>query len=274
MTAPDGRDSPSPIGPLIIWQQPHPIVMAELCYRARPTAETLDRYRGVVLESARFMASFAHLDAARGLYHLGPPVIPVQENHPPRETWDPAFELEYWFDTLGIAQRWRQRLKLAPDPAWEDVRRRLAPLPVVGGVYLAHANCPQTFTERNRDHPSMLGALGWLPGNRVDRAVMCRTLDKVLAEWRWPDVWGWDFGMAAMTAASLGDPQRAVDILLMDTPKNTWRASGHNWQRANLPAYLPGNGALLLAAAHMARLGAFPKAWDARWEGQPSGSIY
>src|SRR5205823_3802065 len=30
MTAPDGRDSPSPIGPLLIWQQPHPIFFAEL----------------------------------------------------------------------------------------------------------------------------------------------------------------------------------------------------------------------------------------------------
>jgi hypothetical protein len=274
MTAPDGGDSPSSIGPLIVWQQPHPIVMAELCYRARPAAATLDRYRDVVMESAAFLASFAHLDAARGVYHLGPPLIPVQEYHPPRETWDPTFELEYWFDALDIAQRWRRRLRLAAEPAWEDVRRRLAPLPVAEGVYLAHANCPQTFTERNRDHPSMLGALGWLPGNRVDRATMRRTLDKVFADWRWPDAWGWDFGMVAMTAASLGDPERAVDALLMDTPKNTWRANGHNWQRAGLPAYLPGNGALLLAAAHMARLGAFPKTWEARWEGRSSGSIY
>jgi hypothetical protein len=120
----------------------------------------------------------------------------------------------------------------------------------------------------------MLGALGWLPGNRVDRDTMRRTLDKVLSEWSWPDVWGWDFGMMAMTAASLGEGERAVDILLMDTPKNTWRASGHNWQRAGLPVYLPGNGALLLAVAHMARLGAFPKAWGARWEGPTAGSIY
>jgi len=271
MTAPDGRDSPSSVGPLLIWQQPHPIMMAELCYRARPTAATLARYRDLVMESAAFMASFAHLDAAHGVYHLGPPVIPVQENHPPRETWDPTFELEYWFDALDIAQRWRQRLKLAPEPAWEDIRRRLAPLTVADGVYLAHANCPQTFTERNRDHPSMLGALGWLPGNRVDRDTMRRTLDKVLAEWRWPDAWGWDFGMVAMTAASLGDPERAVDALLMDTPKNTWRPNGHNWQRAGLPAYLPGNGSLLLAVARMARTDAFPKAWQARWEGGPEG---
>ncbi|RPI20329.1 MAG: glycoside hydrolase family 65, partial [Acidobacteria bacterium] len=32
MSGPEGRDSPSPIGPLLVWQQPHPIVYAELCY--------------------------------------------------------------------------------------------------------------------------------------------------------------------------------------------------------------------------------------------------
>jgi hypothetical protein len=96
---------------------------------------------------------------------------------------------------------------------------------------------------------------------------MRRTLKKVLAEWRWEDTWGWDFPMVAMTAASLGEPALAIDALMMKTPKNTWLANGHNWQRANLPLYLPGNGGLLLAIAHMARRKAFPQGLRARWEG-------
>jgi len=274
MTAPDGRDSPSPIGPLLIWQQPHPIHMAEWCYRANPTAETLARYRDIVCESADFMASFAHYDDAKSRYVLGPPVIPAQENHPPRETWNPTFELEYWADTLGVAQRWRERLHLEPQPLWEKVRAGLAPLPVKEGVYLAHENCPQTFTERNRDHPSMLGALGVLPGTKVDRETMRHTLKKVFAEWKWADTWGWDFPMVAMTAASLGERALAIDALLMDTPKNTWLPNGHNWQRANLPLYLPGNGGLLLAVAHMAHNSAFPDAWKVRAEGLLSSPLY
>src|ERR1039457_4018626 len=75
------------------------------------------------------------------------------------------------------------------------------------------------------------------------------------------------FPMVAMTAASLGERALAVDALLMETPKNTWLPNGHNWQRANLPLYLPGNGGLLLAMAHMAKLGTFPEMWEARWEG-------
>ena len=267
MTAPDGRDSPSNVGPFLIWQQPHPIAMAELCYGTHPNRETLDRYRDVVFESAEFMASYAYFDSQTSRYVLGPPVIPAQENHPARETWNPTFELEYWVDALDIAGRWRERLGMARHPKWDDVRARLSALPVKDGVYLAHENCPQTFTERNHDHPSMLGALGVLPGTKVDRETMRRTLKKVFAEWKWPDTWGWDFPMVAMTAASLGERDLAIDALMMDTPKNTWLPNGHNWQRANLPLYLPGNGGLLLAVAHMARTAAFLESWNARWEG-------
>ncbi|HTP32335.1 MAG TPA: hypothetical protein VMJ75_09185 [Candidatus Acidoferrales bacterium] len=264
MTDPSGTDSPSPIGPLLIWQQPHPIVLCELTVGRTARAA---QFRDLVFDTAEFMADFAHFDAKTGRYILGPPVIPAQENHPPRETWNPAFELEYWDYALELAQQWRLRAGLAREAKWDDVRSKLSALPVKDGVYLAHENCPQTFTERNLDHPSMLAALGVLPGRKVDRETMRRTLRRVFAEWRWEDTWGWDFPMVAMTAASLGEPRLAIDALMMDTPKNTWLPNGHNWQRANLPCYLPGNGSLLLAIAHMVRTRAFPKEWNVPAEG-------
>jgi hypothetical protein len=260
MTDPSGNDSPSPIGPLLIWQQPHPIILCELAGRS-------EKYREVVFESAEFMADFAHYDAKTDRYILGPPVIPAQENHPPRETWNPTFELEYWDYALEIAQQWRLRAGMSRNPKWDEVRSKLSKPPVKDGVYLAHENCPQTFTERNRDHPSMLYALGVLPGRKVDRETMRRTLKKVFAEWKWEDTWGWDFPGVAMTAASLNEPQLAIEALLMKTPKNEYLPNGHNYQRANLPCYLPGNGGLLLAIAHMVRLNAFPKEWKVRAEG-------
>jgi hypothetical protein len=219
------------------------------------------------MESAEFMADFAVWHNER--FVLGPPVIPAQENHPPRETWNPTFELAYWRQALGIAQTWRKRLGLAPLAKWEQVRAKLAPLPVKNGVYLAHENCPQTFTERNFDHPSMLAAYGVLNDEGVDRETMRRTLHKVLREWRWADTWGWDFSMAAMTAARLGEPETALQCLFLNSPKNTWLGNGHNWQGADLPVYLPGNGALLLATALMASMtGGFPrKNWSVRSEG-------
>jgi hypothetical protein len=77
-------------------------------------------------------------------------------------------------------------------------------------------------------------------------------LQKVIKEWRWEETWGWDYPMTAMTAARLGEPSLAVDALLMTTQKNRYLVNGHNWQRENLPCYLPGNGGLLYAVALMA----------------------
>lgn len=259
MVGPEGRDSPSPIGPLLIWQQPHPIFYAELCYKARSNRQTLERYRTIVFESAAFMASYASFDEKTQRYVLGPPLIPAQENHPARETWNPTFELAYWAYGLRVAQQWRERLGMKRDPVWDRVISGLSLLPVKNGVYLAHENCPQTYSERNSDHPSMLGALGVLPGERVDHETMRRTLYKVMKEWKWDQTWGWDYPLTAMTAARLGEGKLAIEALLMTTDKNRYLPNGHNWQRPNLPCYLPGNGGLLYAVAMMA----------AGWQGSP-----
>lgn len=278
MVGPEGLDSPSPIGPLLIWQQPHPISYAELCYLTRKDRKTLERYRQIVFESAEFMASYAYFESARRRYMLGPPLIPAQENHPPRETWNPTLELVQWAHGLRTAQRWRERLGLRRKAEWDNVIAKLSALPVREGVYLAHENCPQTYTERNHDHPSMLGALGMLPGDGVDRATMRRTLTRVLKEWQWETTWGWDYPLVAMTAARLGEPKLAVAALLLKTEKNRYLANGHNWQRQNLPCYLPGNGGLLYATALMAagwrgapatNAPGFPDdgSWTVRWEG-------
>ena len=114
----------------------------------------------------------------------------------------------------------------------------------------------------------MLAAMGVLPGAMVDRETMRRTLKRVLKDWQWAETWGWDYPMTAMTAARVGEPELAVDALLMDTSKNKYFANGHNYQRPGLPLYLPGNGGLLAAIAVMAKQDAFPKGkWDVRHEG-------
>ena len=130
--------------------------------------------------------------------------------------------------------------------------RKLSALPAKNGVYLAHENCPETFSKRNYDHPSMLGAFGVLPGDGVDKETMRRTLHEAIGRWQWDKTWGWDYPLTAMTAARLGETRIAVDALLMNTEKNRYLPNGHNWQRPNLPCYLPGNGGLLYAIALMA----------------------
>ena len=130
----------------------------------------------------------------------------------------------------------------------------MAELPTDDKYYLAHAECPDTFEEYNRDHPSMLMAYGVIPSDRVEEDRMERTLDKILECWKYQSLWGWDFAVMAMTATRLGQPEKAIDILLMDTVKNCYVRSGNNRQISSkdLPLYLPGNGSLLLAIALMA----------------------
>lgn len=274
MVGPDGRESPGG-NPLIVWNQPHVIHLAELLYRNDPTPATLARYRDLVLESADCMASMLHWDpsspasydaagAAKGRYNLGPPLWIAQEIYDQATSVNPAFELSYWARGLEIAQQWRERLGLKRDPEWERMRTHLAPLPEKDGRYVALESHPDTWdnNDSRHDHPSFLMALGMLPGDGVDRTVMGRTLDATLATWDWETkIWGWDYPMIAMTAARLGRPTDAVDILLKNGPNNGYTASGHCPQRGDLPVYLPANGALLSAVAMMA----------AGWDGAPAG---
>ena len=277
MIAGEGIDSPSKVAPLLVWQQPHIIFMLELRYREKPDKEFLEKYWTVVKETADFMADFAVCNDETKVYELVSPLIPVQECHKPEITKNPAFEVAYWSYGLKLAVTWAKRLGRQYDSAWEQVGRNMAPPATADGVYLAHDNCPNTFTDFNIDHPSMLMAMGMLPGEGLDAGIMEKTLDKVLEVWKYPSLWGWDFAVMAMTATRLGQPQRALDILLKDTSKNEYTVSGNNRQRLrkDLPLYLPGNGSLLLAFPLMAegfegcgtKAPGFPKDWVVEAEG-------
>jgi hypothetical protein len=111
---------------------------------------------------------------------------------------------------------------------------------------------------------------------------MRRTLAATEAHWDLGQTWGWDFPVVAMTAARLGDPDKAVEWLFRDLPNNRWGMSGMT-PRVHLEvkrqlvgpaaaagqgpdgpgyaraaeAYFPSNGSLLLAVGMMA----------AGWEG-------
>lgn len=253
MIAIEGIDSPSSIAPLLVWQQPHIIYMMEMQYRNEKDRKFLEEYWPVVEETAQFMTDFVVWNEEHGCYDIPAPVIPVQECHRETDTVNPAFEVEYWRVTLGIAAEWAKRLDKAPDAKWQEVADHMAELTVEDGVYLAHERCSATFTEYNKDHPSMLGAYGLIDSPRVDREIMRNTLHLVEKCWQYPTLWGWDFALMAMTAVRLDEPELAVRLLLKDTLKNCYLASGNNMQisRRDLPLYLPGNGSLLLAAAIM-----------------------
>lgn len=276
MTGPDGIDSPSAIGPLLIWQQPHPIYYAEMDYRLHPERQTLEKWNAIIEATADFMASYAIWNQAANRYNIGPPMRSVAENTDPRKTCNPAFELSYWRFGLRLAKQWRSRQGLPVNPTWDKVLKGLAPLPVNDGVYLQQEGMTDSYTRWNWEHPALVGPLGMLPGDGVDPEVMRHTVKKVIAEWNWGECWGWDFPMTAMAAARCGLADDALDMLLHPSPKNGFDRFGLGCG-GPFP-YLPANGGLLFAVAMMAAgwdgmterpLPGFPAdgAWQVRWEG-------
>ncbi len=286
---PEGTPVPTYLEAFLLWQQPNPIFLAELCYRADLSPEVLARYREIIDESARFMASFATWNDRRGAYEIGPPATDAAEIYYQQAATNQNLNLENaaWHFGLEIAQRWRERLGQAREPAWDAVLSHLPPLAQRDGVYVAGETQTGTWDPgKHWSHPDILAPLGMLDGALADHAVMRATLSKVFAEWDWPSTWGWDFPEVALCAARLGDGKAAVDALLMPEVKNTYLANGHNWQVDSLPVYLPGNGGLLYAVAMMAagwdgappiHAPGFPQdgSWVVRWEGlRPAPADY
>ena len=248
----DGIDSPSPIAPLLIWQQSHIIYMLELIYNQNQSSKFLEMHWNIIKETTNFMCDFMTFNEEKDQYELSAPLIPAQEEHNPNKVKNPTFELEYWRFSIGLSIKWAKRLG-EEFKDWQEVFEKIARPPEKAGLYLAHENCETTFTEFNKDHPSMVGAFGLIPSERINQLKMKKTLEKVLTCWNFETMWGWDFAMMAMTATRLGLPELAIDILLMDSPKNQYVTSGNNFQRMrnDLPLYLPGNGSLLLAVSLM-----------------------
>lgn len=311
MTGPEGRNSPSLVSPFIMWQQPHPILLAELVWRADHDPAVLDRYGELVEASADLLASWPIADGDR--LTLGTPLIPAQENYDPLTTINPTFEVEYFRWALETAQQWRVRKGQARRADWDQALARIAPPPMANGLYLPvesvpdfwetaasgacreHAAAPQC---KNRDHPSFLMAYGFIPGARIDPAAMRRTFEAVEANWDVRQTWGWDFPMMAMTAARLGEPEKAVDWLFADLKNNQWgptgmtprvhldehadelvpisagaggvemaiNPDGPGYRRA-AETYFPSNGSLLMAVGLMAA------GWHRTRAGLPQGRL-
>ncbi|MGO1408079.1 MAG: hypothetical protein ACTHV2_06765 [Brachybacterium sp.] len=269
---PDLRESPSDIGPFLIWQQPHPIHLAELLRRADPSSSTEPMLQEIVEETALCLVDLLREDPD-GL-GIGPPVIGAQERHVDERArlHDPAFELSYAAWALRIADRWRHLRGDRTAGELTAIARRIhAPLTAQGRLSTFRG---ERAMDRS-DHPSHLLAYGMVPPTGTVPAQAAHlALDDVLADWDWDSTWGWDYPALAMTATRLGRPETAVEALLLPTVKNRVDAAGHFPQREGLPAYLPANGGTLIALALMTAgwdegpaAPGLPTQWGARSEG-------
>ena len=279
--------------------------MAEEMYRSKPSKETLDKYGEEVEETAQFMSDFVSYDTKTKQYYLKGATA-MQESMSKDFSYNHPFELAYWCYGLSVANQWRERMGKERHSQWDNIASHMASLPERNGIYTAGLPkgkttglksfdpfdavasgavlvvSTETFDEKCRnDHPAVLGAFGLLPHVPISSNTVAaqRTLNWVMDNWNWATTWGWDYGMTAMAAARMGQPETALQALLIDTQKNTYLKNGHNFQTADrLRIYLPGNGALLTAVAMMCAgwdgcdnpyNPGFPQdgTWNVRWEG-------
>jgi len=264
MSGIDGRTSPGGINPFIIWNQPNPIYLAELIYRAHPDAATLKKYSDVVFESAKFLASYAFYDEKTKRYVLGPPIKSVNEHTSENNTQNPTFELVQWYYGIKVAQDWRVRMGLPRDAKWDDILAKLSRPAVHNNKY---AEIETDVTDGGSD---MIMALGYLPQTpMIDPQIMANTFNGIYSRGMRSFI-SWSLGKGALTAARLGETEKAINILCNDMLGARFLNNGHV-QRAKepltCPAYLPANSAFMAAAGLM--LGGWDNGPDTKAPGFP-----
>ena len=129
----------------------------------------------------------------------------------------------------------RSRLNLEPDPQWTDIIEKISELPVLNDLYLCSEDAKDSYENPRylSDHPIVSGISGVLPKTKlVDDQILANSFDTTMKKWNWQSAWGWDFPMLAMSAASIGRSEQAIDFLMMDAPKNRYLMNGHNYQDA------------------------------------------
>ncbi|KAL4930268.1 Six-hairpin glycosidase-like protein [Aspergillus undulatus] len=251
-----GVSSPGGINGLLLWQQPHPMYLAQLAYRASPTRETLEKWDRVITATADYMASYAWKNEISGSYG-------VTENTPPSETRNLAYEIAYWRYALDTAIFWKRKLSLPIPTKWTTVASNLSPPPVVDNLYAVYSGLNSSWWDDpslTDDPRSLIMLQGILPDNAaVDPGIAKRTSDKIAEVWRDEDIRGWGRPVLAINSARVGERERAVRHL---TAFEFWRFDDAGFavrggDGGTPPPFMPGNAGFLLAVAYMA----------AGWEG-------
>lgn len=175
MTDPTALEAPSDIGSFIIWQQPHPIYMAELIYRDNPSQEVIDEYYDMVQQTAQFMGEFVSYDSEKDRYFIEG-ACAASESLNEKSTINPTLELSYWHFGLKVAQQWRERKGEPRDEKWDDILNKLSTLPLSpDGIYMSAEKGPGVPDFENQTIEIELGhapAGGYVNAQRAKTVVV------------------------------------------------------------------------------------------------------
>lgn len=244
MTGPDGEDSPSNIGPLLIWQAPHILFMLQEIYYLYNKENIIKKYEPLISGTIDFMISFLTLKDSK--YQMLDPLLEACESIPLDRCQNPSFELEYWRYTLERQPKIDTVLYGHQRYDYLDITSKIITPKEDDGIYLKTYGVIDKY-DLYKDHPTEGFLMSFFKSKIVDKEKMVKTLDYILKNMDLSSYWGWDFPFLGLSLLNCGEIEKSIEVTQLNTINNQYLYNGYNTSpRDDLKAYLPGNGAFLI----------------------------
>lgn len=244
MTGPDGEDSPSNIGPLLIWQAPHILFMLQEIYYLYNKENIIKKYEPLISGTIDFMISFLTLKDSK--YQMLDPLLEPCESIPLDRCQNPSFELEYWRYTLERQPKIDTVLYGHQRYDYLDITSKIITPKEDDGIYLKTYGVIDKY-DLYKDHPTEGFLMSFFKSKIVDKEKMVKTIDYILKNMDLSSYWGWDFPFLGLSLLNCGEIEKSIEVTQLNTINNQYLYNGYNTSpRDDLKAYLPGNGAFLI----------------------------
>lgn len=244
MTGPDGEDSPSNIGPLLIWQAPHILFMLQEIYYLYNKENIIKKYEPLISGTIDFMISFLILKDSK--YQMLDPLLEACESIPLDRCQNPSFELEYWRYTLERQPKIDTVLYGHQRYDYLDITSKIITPKEDDGIYLKTYGVIDKY-DLYKDHPTEGFLMSFFKSKIVDKEKMVKTIDYILKNMDLSSYWGWDFPFLGLSLLNCGEIEKSIEVTQLNTINNQYLYNGYNTSpRDDLKAYLPGNGAFLI----------------------------
>lgn len=244
MTSPDGLDSPSNIGPLLIWQAPHILFMLQEIYYIYNRKDILYKYECLIKGTLDFIISL--LKYKDCTYQILDPILECCEAISIDKCANPMFEIEYFRYVLQRQKSIDIVLYSKYQYDYDVYIDNLIKPKIDDGVYLKTGMIKNKY-EIYKDHPTETFSYSYFKSDRIDNNIMKNTIDYVINNMDLSSYWGWDFPLMGLSLLNLGYIDESINVTLYNSINNQYLYNGHNTSlRDDLKIYLPGNGAFLI----------------------------
>lgn len=252
MTGPDGEDSPSNIGPLLIWQAPHILFMLQEIYYLYNKENIIKKYEPLISGTIDFMISFLTLKDSK--YQMLDPLLEACESIPLDRCQNPSFELEYWRYTLERQPKIDTVLYGHQRYDYLDITSKIITPKEDDGIYLKTYGVIDKY-DLYKDHPTEGFLMSFFKSKIVDKEKMVKTIDYILKNMDLSSYWGWDFPFLGLSLLNCGEIEKSIEVTQLNTINNQYLYNGYNTSpRDDLKAYLPGNGAFLIYYCYLSNI--------------------